>query len=121
VSESDRNALLRGATVFAYPSLYEGFGLPPLEAMSAGVPVVTTRTGGIPEVVGDAALVVPPADTDALAEALGKVLSDPSLATDLSARGLVNVSRFSWDRTADELAALYRRLATEAAPKMHVL
>jgi glycosyltransferase involved in cell wall biosynthesis len=114
VSEDDRNALLRGATVFAYPSLYEGFGLPPLEAMSAGTPVVTTRTGGIPEVVGDAALVVPPGDTDALAEALGKVLGDSALGDDLRARGLANVERFSWDRTTDDLAALYRRLADHA-------
>jgi glycosyltransferase involved in cell wall biosynthesis len=111
VTDADRNALLRGATVFAYPSLYEGFGLPPLEAMSAGVPVVTTDTGGITEVVGDAAILVPPGDTDALADGLAKVLADASLAEDLRARGRTNIERFSWDRTARELATLYHRLA----------
>jgi len=111
VSEPDRNALLRGAAVFAYPSLYEGFGLPPLEAMSAGVPVVTTRAGGITEVVGDAAMVVPPGDVDMLADALSKVLADPSLATDLRTRGRLNIERFSWDRTVGQLASLYRRMA----------
>jgi glycosyltransferase involved in cell wall biosynthesis len=111
VSDPDRNALLRGASVFAYPSVYEGFGLPPLEAMSAEVPVVTTKAGGIPEVVGDAALVVEPDDTEALAGALSSVLGDADLATDLRRRGLKNIDRFSWDRTATELASLYRRLA----------
>jgi len=111
VTDDDRNALLRGATVFAYPSIYEGFGLPPLEAMSAGAPVVTTRTGGITEVAGDAALLVEPGDTDALADALDRVLRDPALADDLQTRGRANIDRFSWDRTARELSALYHRIA----------
>lgn len=111
VTDADRNALLRGAAVFAYPSLYEGFGLPPLEAMSAGVPVVTTRAGGITEVVGDAAELVPPGDTDALATGLARVLADDGRADDLRARGTANLARFSWDRTANELGALYHRLA----------
>jgi glycosyltransferase involved in cell wall biosynthesis len=111
VSDDDRNALVRGATVFAYPSLYEGFGLPPLEAMSANVPVVTTRTGGIIEVAADAAVLVDPHDIDALAGALAAVLTDESLADDLRARGRANVARFSWDRTATELSELYHRLA----------
>jgi glycosyltransferase involved in cell wall biosynthesis len=111
VSDEDRAALLRGATVFAYPSVYEGFGLPPLEAMSADAPVVTTRTGGLTEVVADAALVVPPSDTDALAEALAKVLADPALADDLRRRGRSNLARFSWDATTDAVVDLYRRAA----------
>jgi glycosyltransferase involved in cell wall biosynthesis len=111
VTDLDRNALLRGATVFAYPSIYEGFGLPPLEAMSAGVPVVTTRTGGITEVVGDAALLVEPRDIEGLADALGRVLDDPTGADELRARGFTNIERFSWDHTARELSALYHRIA----------
>jgi glycosyltransferase involved in cell wall biosynthesis len=111
VTDHDRNALLRGATVFAYPSIYEGFGLPPLEAMSAGVPVVTTRTGGITEVVGDAAILVEPGDTDALAYALERVIDDDAKASDLRARGLANIERFSWDRTARDLSSLYHHIA----------
>jgi glycosyltransferase involved in cell wall biosynthesis len=111
VTDEDRNALLRGASVFVYPSIYEGFGLPPLEAMSAGAPVVTTRAGGITEVVGDAAVLIDPGDTDALAEAIARVLDDATLADDLRARGFANVERFSWDRTARDLAALYRQIA----------
>ena len=114
VSDDDRASLLCGATLFAYPSRYEGFGLPPLEAMSAGVPVVTTRTGGITEVVGDAAVLVAPADTEALADGLSQVLDDPARADSLRALGTENAARFSWDRTASELASLYRRLAGSA-------
>jgi glycosyltransferase involved in cell wall biosynthesis len=114
VSDDDRASLLRGATVFAYPSRYEGFGLPPLEAMSAGVPVVTTRTGGITEVVADAAVLVPPADTEALADGLAAVLGDAARAETLRTLGRANVERFSWDRTATELADLYLRLAGSA-------
>ncbi len=72
---------------------------------------MTTRTGGITEVVGEAAVLVPPGDTEALADGLAKVLADEGLADDLRARGTINVERFSWDRTATELGALYHRLA----------
>lgn len=114
VSDDDRASLLCGATVFAYPSLYEGFGLPPLEAMAADVPVVTTRTGGITEVVADAAVVVEPGDTAALADGLRRVLDDAALAARLREAGHRNLERFSWDRTAEELAGLYRRIAGSA-------
>jgi glycosyltransferase involved in cell wall biosynthesis len=113
VSEEERLALLEGAAVFAYPSLYEGFGLPPLEAMAAGTPVVSSWAGAIPEVAGDAAVLTDPMDVDALAEALDKVLVDSVLADDLVGKGKRNVDRFSWDRTADEMAGLYHRIARE--------
>ncbi len=111
VDDRTRADLLAGATVFAYPSRYEGFGLPPLEAMRCGVPVVTTATGALPEVVADAAELVPPGDVDALSGALVRLLTDESRRAELQARGTARVERFSWDRCVDELAALYRRLA----------
>jgi glycosyltransferase involved in cell wall biosynthesis len=111
VSETDRVALLRGATVVAYPSIYEGFGLPPLEAMSAGTPVVTTAAGAIPEVVGDAAVLVPPRDADALAGALRAVLTDAGLAARLRSAGVRRAAAYPWERTAEGLLGLYRRAA----------
>jgi glycosyltransferase involved in cell wall biosynthesis len=107
-----RAALLRDATVLAYPSLYEGFGLPPLEAMGVGVPVVSTTVGSIPEVVGDAADLVPPADPTALAAALARVLVDDDHRAELVRRGRERVSRYSWDAYADAMIDVYRRAAS---------
>ncbi|NLV56111.1 MAG: glycosyltransferase family 4 protein [Acidimicrobiales bacterium] len=109
VSTDERVALLRGAWVVAYPSVYEGFGLVPLEAMAAGVPVVTTRTGAIPEVVGEAAEMVDPGDVDALADALERVASDDARRDELIAAGHRRRARFRWSATVDDLVALYRR------------
>jgi glycosyltransferase involved in cell wall biosynthesis len=111
VDDPSRRALLEGAAVVAYPSVYEGFGFPVLEAMACGVPVVATRAGAVPEVAGDAAVLVEPGDVDALASALVQVLDDDARRADLVARGRSQVERFSWTRTAAELAAIYRRLA----------
>jgi glycosyltransferase involved in cell wall biosynthesis len=107
VSSDDRADLLAGASVLAFPSHYEGFGFPPLEAMAAGVPVVTTRAGAVPEVVGDAALVVEVDDVDALAEALHRVLTDDAVRRDLVARGHARQGAFSWTQAVDELVDLY--------------
>jgi glycosyltransferase involved in cell wall biosynthesis len=111
VSDVQRRDLLAGAAALAYPSRYEGFGFPPLEAMAADVPVVAARTGAIPEVVGDAALLVDPDDVDALAAALLTVVHDADRRRDLVARGRAQLARFTWDRMADELAQLYHRRA----------
>lgn len=119
VDESARAALLRGATVLAYPSRYEGFGLPPLEAMDVGVPVVATDAGSLPEVLGDAAEFVeagllegdPPAGIAALAEALRRVSSDDELRVRLVRRGHTQAARYTWDTTAEAVAELYRRAA----------
>jgi glycosyltransferase involved in cell wall biosynthesis len=111
VSETHRAALLRGAAVLAFPSRYEGFGLPPLEAMAAGVPVVATAAGSLPEVLGDAALLVPVGDEVALAEALHATLAEDGLRERLVAAGTEQVSRYSWERTAEGLVDLYRRAA----------
>jgi glycosyltransferase involved in cell wall biosynthesis len=111
VSDEDRSALLRGARVLAYPSRYEGFGFPPLEAMSVGTPVVTTDVGALPEVVGDAACLVPPGDADALATAIARVLDDDSARAGLIARGRERVGRFTWSACAAGMAELYHRAA----------
>ena len=103
-----RLGLLAGAAVFAFPSLYEGFGLPPLEAMAAGVPVVATAAGAVPEVCGDAALIVPVGDEVALADALGAALDDDGCRAALVARGHDRTAHYTWERCADGLGALYR-------------
>ncbi len=103
-----RRGLLAGATVFAYPSLYEGFGLPPLEAMAAGVPVVSTAAGAVPEVCGDAALVVGVGDEEALSGALAEVLDGGPCAATLVTRGRARAATFTWERCADGLLGLYR-------------
>lgn len=100
------------ADLFVYPSLYEGFGLPPLEAMACGAPVITSNTSSLPEVVGEAALQVDPRDPDALAQAMGAVLEDETLAAVLRANGLDRVKRFSWERTARETLQAYRRVGS---------
>lgn len=109
VTARQRATLLANATAFAFPSLYEGFGLPPLEAMAAGVPTVATTAGALPEVLGDAAVLVAPADHEALAEALALVLGDSVFRGALVARGQNWVTRFSWARCGAGLSELYRR------------
>ena len=99
------------ASVLAYPSLYEGFGFPPLQAMRAGVPVVATRAGSLPEVLGDAALLVDAGDHEALAEALVTCLGDEEERTRLIAAGTAWSARYSWERCGDGLEALYRDAA----------
>jgi glycosyltransferase involved in cell wall biosynthesis len=102
--------LLAGASVLAFPSAYEGFGLPPLEAMLAGVPVVAAPAGAVPEVVGDAALVVD-READAWAAALEQILTDDALAACLAAAGPPRAAAFTWERTAADLAEVYRSLS----------
>lgn len=101
------SALLAGAAVLAYPSVYEGFGFPPLEAMAAGVPVVATAAGAIPEVVGNGGALVPPGDADELAAALSRVLDDTGIRDALVATGRDRAAEFTWERCAAGLAALY--------------
>jgi len=110
-------SVLRGAAVLAYPSRYEGFGFPPLQAMDAGVPVVATGGGAVPEVVGDGAWMVDPGDGDALSEQLIRVLSGGDEVADLVARGRTRSAAFSWERCADGLAALYRDAAACRPPR----
>ena len=106
VDDADLPALLSGALAFVFPSLYEGFGIPVLEAGACGVPVITSNTSSLPEVAGDAALLVDPHDVDAIAEAMNRLVTDEALRTELSRRGLANVQRFSWEKCARETLAV---------------
>jgi len=107
IPSTDVPALYHGADAFAFLSLYEGFGLPPLEAMACGIPVVVSNAGSLPEVVGDAALQVPPTDEAAIEEALYRVLTDPGLRQELRARGLRRAARFSWRKAASETLSVF--------------
>jgi glycosyltransferase involved in cell wall biosynthesis len=111
VSSEERADLLAGATVFAYPSVYEGFGFPPLEAMAAGVPVIAGAAGALPEVLGDAALLLDPHDADALSDAVARVLDDPQLREQLVTRGRERAAGYRWDIAVDQMLNLYRSLA----------
>lgn len=106
--------LLAGAHILAYPSLYEGFGFPPLQAMAAGVPVVASRAGALPEVLGDGAHLVAPGDADALAEGLALVLGDDDVRAGLVERGTRRAASFTWAACASGLAALYHQAAQTA-------
>jgi alpha-1,3-rhamnosyl/mannosyltransferase len=107
VAEADLPALYSGATLFAFPSLYEGFGLPVLEALACGAPVVCSNTSSLPEVAGEAALLVDPLDENALAGAIDRLWRDDELRQELRKRGLCQPARFSWERTARETLAVY--------------
>ncbi len=102
VPQDDLPALISGARVFVLPSLYEGFGLPVVEAMACGTPVICSNVSSLPEVTGDAAILVNPHDTAQLAEALGQVLADQQLRNKLASRGLLRASQFSWEKSAQE-------------------
>jgi len=104
--------LYQQASLFVFPSRYEGFGLPVLEAMACGCPVISSNASSLPEVAGDAALLIDPSDVEGLAKAMQQVLSDPALSADLRSRGPIRAAQFTWDRTAREMVAVYRRVVT---------
>jgi len=108
VPEEEKPLWYNAATCFCYPSLYEGFGLPPLEAMACGVPVIASDVSSLPEVVGDAGIVVAPTDTDALIDALHRVLANAALRAELAHRGLARAGCFSWAEAARQTVATYR-------------
>lgn len=115
VPDSDVLPLLRGADLFAFPSLYEGFGLPLLDAQASGVPVVCSTAGSLPEIAGDGAICFDPRRVDEIAGSMRRVLADPVLAHTLRARGSANERRFSWAHTAAQTLAVYRQIAPGSA------
>jgi glycosyltransferase involved in cell wall biosynthesis len=111
VDDKDLPDLYRGAQLFVYPSLYEGFGLPILEAMASGVPVITSDVASMPEVAGDAAILVDPHDPKAIAESIAQALAEDRQRQAMIQKGLARVERFTWDSVAQQTLALYAALA----------
>jgi glycosyltransferase involved in cell wall biosynthesis len=110
VSDSDLAVLYNGCALFVFPSLYEGFGLPPLEAMACGAPVICSKTSSLPEVVGDAARLVDPLDIRAMADAMRELLGDPSRREEMRQKGLDRSKAFTWERNATGTMEVYRKV-----------
>jgi glycosyltransferase involved in cell wall biosynthesis len=108
VTDADLPALYRAARAFVYPSLFEGFGLPPLEAMACGTPVVTSDVSSLPEVTGDAALLIDPNDERALADALIEIVNNEGLRAGLREKGIAQAKKFTWREAAEKTLSLYR-------------
>lgn len=113
IPQDELPAWYRAADLFVYPSLYEGFGLPPLEALASGTPVISSNAAALPEVVGEAAIQVSPADHAALTDAIIRILNDSSLREQMTARGIAQAKKFSWERAGQETMALYRTILAE--------
>ena len=113
VDDADKAALLSGALAYVFPSLYEGFGFPVLEAQACGTPVLTSNVSSLPEAAGGAALTVDPYDVEALVEGLNRLLADGQLRQELRERGLVHARQFSWPSSAQETARVYRQALVE--------
>ena len=108
--------MYRLAGVFVFPSLYEGFGLPPLEAMASGTPVVTSNVSSLPEVAGDAAVLVDPYDPDAIAAGIERVLTDERIRRELRRKGVARARQFSWEQSVKRVREIYAQVAAGAAP-----
>jgi alpha-1,3-rhamnosyl/mannosyltransferase len=111
VPEKDLPFIYSGATVFAFVSLYEGFGLPPLEAMACGTPVLAANTSAMTEVIADAGLLVDPYDIDAIASGLTRLLGDEDLRSDLARKGIQRAASFTWDRCVEKTIDVYEQVA----------
>lgn len=111
IADEDKHALYNLATLFVYPSFYEGFGFPPLEAMACGVPTIVSRNSSFPEIVGDAAIMIDPYQPDELYRAMIAILSDHAFAEKLSRAGEHQTKKYTWERTADELSKMLRFVA----------
>jgi len=110
VAEEDLPALYNAAEVFVFPSMFEGFGLPVIEAMACGTPVICSNVTALPEVAGEAAVLIDPRSAQGIAGALERVMSDERLRGELAEKGLARAGEFSWPRTAAQTLEIYRRL-----------
>jgi glycosyltransferase involved in cell wall biosynthesis len=110
IPDQDLSTIYSGALAFVYPSLYEGFGLPPLEAMQCGTPVITSNTSSLPEVVGDAGIMIDPNDQDQLSQALLSLINNATLRQELSQKGLVRAKQFSWEKCAAQTVKIYHQI-----------
>lgn len=113
--DRDLSAIYSGATAFVYPSLYEGFGLPPLEAMQCGIPVITANTSSLPEVVGNAGILIDPTQDDDLCQAILNLVHDAPLQADLAQRARQRATQFSWARCAQQTAEIYQIAAANSS------
>jgi len=112
IPEEEKATLLSAATVFAFPSVYEGFGLPVVEAMACGTPVLTANSSSLPEVAGDAALLVDPLSVEAIADGLAELLDSPERRAELAERGIERARQFRWDRVAERTVEVYHRASS---------
>ncbi len=110
MQEDELSVLFYNADAFIYPSLYEGFGLPPLEAMACGVPVICSSAASLPEVVGNAALTFAPKNEEMLASHIIHLIGDPDLQKELKQRGCIQASKFTWQETARKTISVYNEL-----------
>jgi glycosyltransferase involved in cell wall biosynthesis len=110
IPQQDLPKMYNAADLLVFPSIYEGFGLPPLEAMACGIPVITSNTSSLPEVVGDAAVMINPLDVDALADAMYQVLTDQELKEKMIRKGIERAELFTWEKTAQETLKVYREV-----------
>lgn len=110
LDEEDLPLWYAAASVFVFPSIYEGFGMPPLEAMACGTPVVTSNSSSLPEVVGEAGVMVSPHDAEGFAKAIMRLLDDADLAADLRERGIAQAQRFTWKQAAERTLAVYKQV-----------
>jgi glycosyltransferase involved in cell wall biosynthesis len=113
IADGDKAALISGATALLYPSLYEGFGFPVLEANACGTPVICSNASSLPEVAGDAALLVDPLDVPAITAAIARLLTNETLQEELIRKGFENVQRFNWHKMANELLDVFEQEATD--------
>jgi glycosyltransferase involved in cell wall biosynthesis len=113
IDEQDKAAIYQGARIFTFPSIYEGFGLPPLEAMAAGVPVISSDTSSMPEVIGDAGVLISPYDKEAWEKAIIEVDANEKLRNEMIAKNAMQVEKFSWDKTAEKTIEIYSKVLNE--------